>query len=267
MISSDLDALKIILYRLNQIDINQIEYEILSNIKELMIDYSFVDNQTYPRPSHPNILKRKDAYFTLIAILLSLRTTLENEVKAVDKFIEKYKSIDDVINCNKNELIQTISCAGMPTKKAKTILDISNCIFEKYNGNINNINVGSIDEIREKLMQLPGIGEKSADCMLELAFNLPSIVIDTNVFRVISRFYYDEDMNFNKKDDILKIKKFLEDNVIKDYKIYQIIHTIILLHGKNTCKSKPNCDICKINSNCKYFENNNIYNQLKLFKL
>ncbi len=265
MINNDIDALEIIIYRLNQNDINRIEHEILSNIKELMIDYSFVDNQTYPRPSHPNILKRKDAYFTLIAILLSLRTTLENEIKAVNNFIEKYKSIDDVINCNKNELIQTINCAGMPIKKAKAILDVSNYILKEYNGDINNINVGSIDEIRDKLMQLPGIGEKSADCMLELAFNLPSIVIDINVFRVISRFYYDEDMNFNKKTDVLKIKKFLEDNIIKDYKIYQIVHTIMLLHGKNICKSKPSCDICKINSNCKYFKNNNMYNQLKLF--
>ena len=115
-------------------------------------------------------------------------------------------------------------------------------------------------------MQLPGIGEKSADCMLELAFNLPSIVIDTNVFRVINRMYFNSsNMNFESKKDISKIKNFLENNIVKDYRIYQIIHTIILLHGKYICKSKPYCSKCIICDQCQYYLNNSDVKQLKLF--
>ena len=266
MINSDDIAYSIIFERLQQEKISEIEKDILSSVTLLMSDYSFVDNQTYPRPNHPNIEKRKDAYFTLIAIILSLRTTLENEQKAVDMFMRKYHSIDDVVKSNNEELENIISCAGMPSKKASTILKISNYIKDNYAGNINNINNGNILEVREKLLQLPGVGEKSADCMLELAFNLPSIVIDINVFRVITRIYFEEfDTHFENKKDILKVKKFIEENIIKDYKIYQIVHTIILLHGKYVCKSKPLCLNCKLNNKCKYYLNKVKYKQLSLF--
>lgn len=80
------------------------------------------------------------------------------------------------------------------------ILNITNYIIDNYSGDINKINNGNVTEIRNKLMSIPGIGDKSADCMLELGFNLPSIVVDTNVFRVISRIFFKEDnLKFEKK--------------------------------------------------------------------
>jgi len=254
MINSDLDAKKIIMERKNEVDNKELENKILSTLLLLMDDYSFVDNQTYPRPSHPNINKRKEAYFTLVAIIISLRTTLENEQEAVTKFMNKYRDIDDVINSNIDEISETITCAGMPFKKAKTIMELSKIIKEKYSGDIRNIIESSIEETRNNLLLLPGLGDKSADCMLELAFDLPSIVIDINMFRVISRLYFsDQDMNFNNKNDVLKIKNFLESNLKKDYRIYQIVHTIFLLHGKYICKSKPMCSKCKLYTKCNWY--------------
>lgn len=265
MIITDKQALEIITRRINSRKILKNENELLQIVKLLMNQYSFVNNQTYPRPSHPNPNKRKDAYFTLIAIVLSLRTTLENEVKAVDAFCNKYTNIHEVANANIKDLAELIKCAGMPQKKAQTIINISNFIINNYNGDINNINNGTLEQIKNKLFEIPGLGEKSVDCMLELAFDLPSIVVDINVFRVISRLYFNNEMNFNNNKDILKIKNFLETNLIKDYQIYQIVHTIILLHGKFICKSSPNCDNCIINNNCNFYKKNNNYEQLKIF--
>ena len=264
MINNDIDALNIIESRLETKEINKYEEEILTIVKLLMKYYSFTNNQTYPRPNHPRPEKRKDAYFTLMAIILSLRTTLENEMQAVEKFCNKYKNIYEVVNADKNELIEIIKCAGMPNKKAENIIKISKYIIENYNGDINNINDGDIDKIREKLFKIPGLGEKSVDCMLELAFDLPSIVIDTNVFRVMSRLFFSDVMSFEKKDDILKIKNFIESNICSDYRLYQIIHTILLLHGKNTCKSKPSCEKCILNEYCHYYKKNDFV-QMKLF--
>lgn len=254
MINNDIDALNIIESRLEIKEINKYEKEILTIVKLLMKYYSFTNNQTYPRPNHPRPEKRKDAYFTLIAIILSLRTTLENEMQAVEKFCNRYKNIYEVVNADKNELIEIIKCAGMPNKKAENIIKISKYIIENYNGDINSINDGDIDKIRKKLFEIPGLGEKSVDCMLELAFDLPSIVIDTNVFRVMSRLFFSDAMSFEKKNDILKIKGFIESNIYPDYRLYQIIHTILLLHGKNTCKSKPCCEKCILNEYCHYYE-------------
>ena len=266
MINNDTEAYNIVVKRLNDKTILSTERSILSFVVILMNDYSFTENQTYPRPSHPNPLKRKDAYFTLIAIILSLRTTLENEQKAVNLFLKKFSSINDVANSNIDEIKKVILCAGMPQKKSQIILNITNFIINNYHGDINNINKGNIDEIRNKLLNLPGVGEKSADCMLELAFDLPSIVVDTNVFRVIVRLFFEEEnMVFEKSQDILKVKKFLEENIVKDYRIFQIVHTILLLHGKYVCKSNPYCEKCKLHEQCKYYSNKNINKQLCLF--
>lgn len=266
MILSDKDAYNLISTRLSEKNISLTEKTILSDVISLMEDYSFVNNQTYPRPLHPNPTKRKDAYFTLVAIIISLRTTLENEQKAVGLFLNKFDSINDVVNSSVEEIKNIISCAGMPIKKANMILNITNYIIDNYSGDINKINNGNVTEIRNKLMSIPGIGDKSADCMLELGFNLPSIVVDTNVFRVISRIFFKEDnLKFEKKEDIIKIKKFLEENIINDYRFFQIVHTIILLHGKNICKSNPKCEKCRLNTHCHYYSSKDINRQLQLF--
>lgn len=266
MINSDSDVKKIVLSKMKGVSTSKEELEILEIINKLLDSYSFVDNQTYPRPSHPNKDKQKDAYFTLIAILLSLRTTLENEQRAVSNFCERYSNINEVVNCDKNELIQLIKCAGMPNKKAETIINVSNYILSNYDGDINLINNGNIEYTRSELFKIPGLGEKSVDCMLELAFDKPSIVVDTNVFRVISRLYFEnEKLSFQKKEDILKIKSFIDDNIEKDYRLYQIIHTILLLHGKYICKAIPNCQNCVICEKCKYYNANPISGQLRLF--
>jgi len=266
MINTDNDASLIIESRISSKDVSTYEKEILDLVFILLDNYSFTQNQTYPRPSHPNPDKRKDAYFTLVAILLSLRTTLENEVRAVDNFCNQYSNIYDVINSDFDELVNVIKCAGMPNKKAKTIINVSRYIIDNFNGDINLINNGNIEYTRNELFKISGLGEKSVDCMLELAFDLPSIVIDTNVFRVISRIYFpDEDMSFNNKFHILKIKNYIESSVIKDFRIYQIIHTIILLHGKYVCKSKPNCNDCIVKEKCGFFRKNNNNFQLTLF--
>lgn len=266
MITNDIEAYNIILTRLNNTTISQSERDILSLVATLMKDYSFTKNQTYPRPHHPNPSKRKDAYFTLIAIILSLRTTLENEQKAVNLFLEKFDSIYDVANSNIEEIKNIISCAGMPQKKSQNIIDITNYIINNYSGDINNINRGNIVEIRNKLLEIPGVGEKSADCMLELAFDLPSIVVDTNVFRVVVRLFLEEKkMNFEKGRDILEVKQYLEENIIRDYRIFQIVHTILLLHGKYICRSNPLCEKCKLSSKCNYYKSKNICKQMCLF--
>ena len=266
MITSDEEAYNIILNRIKCKNITDVEKNILCLAILLMEDYSFVKNQTYPRPLHPDSTKRKDAYFTLIAIILSLRTTLENEQKAVNLFLKKYNSIYDVANTDVTTLKDIISCAGMPQKKSQAILNITNYIIENYSGDINNINDGNISEIKDKLMKFPGVGEKSADCMLELAFNLPSIVVDINVFRVTSRlFYLGENLSFSNKNDVQFVKKFLEKNIVHDYKMFQILHTIFLLHGKYICKSKPQCKSCKLKGQCLYYKNNIKIDQLSLF--
>lgn len=254
MILTDVKASQIIEDKLLSTKENNLK-KILLITNTLCSKYSFVANQTYPRPSHPLEEKRTDSYFTLVAILLSLRTTLENEIKAVDNFRDKYKTIKDVQNSNIEELARVIKSAGMPLKKAKSIKQVTEYIINNYNGNISNIKNNNIDKMKNNLLRMPGVGEKTADCMLELGFDMPSMVVDVNVFRVISRifaFSWANRPNFNNSHQILEIKKFLDGVLPKDYLIHQIIHTMILLHGKYVCKSVPKCNECILKNKCNY---------------
>ncbi|MDD2840481.1 MAG: endonuclease III domain-containing protein [Rickettsiales bacterium] len=168
---------------------NEIETKIINYCLLLSDLYSFSKYQTYPRPEHPLPSKRKSVYFTMVAILVSLRTTLDNEQKAVENFIEHFENIDQVINANINELAEIIKCAGMPNKKAETIIQASKYVKENFNNDWTYFDNLSAEKSRGILKNIPGIGEKSADCLLELGLNKPSIVIDVNMLRIVSRLF------------------------------------------------------------------------------
>ena len=232
MIENDEQAKKEIIKNIEMYNKSEDAKKLLTIILRLCEKYSFIENQTYPRPSHPLEKKRKDPYYTLIAIILSLRTTLENETKAVEAFMNKYKSINEVLNADENEMIEVIRVAGMPQKKAQTIIKLSEYIQKYYNGDIWNIKKETVDKTREELLNMPGVGEKSADCMLELGFDMPSMVVDINVFRTASRIFgeeWAENPDFSNKDQIKAVKDRLENSLPRDYLTYQIAHTMILL--------------------------------------
>ncbi len=236
---------------------NENSFKILDIVYKLFDVYSFTKNQTYPRPNHPDKEKQTDVYFTIIAILLSLRTTLENEQQAVNNFMKHFKSPYEVINTDITKLADIIKVAGMPNKKASIIIQATKYILENFNNDFNFLKNKDIPDIRKILMNIPGIGEKSADCILELGFDLPSIVIDVNMLRVISRLFnyeWAEKPDLSNKNQITEIKNFLENNLEKDGFLYQIIHTMLLLHGKHICKAQPKCNECIIRNMCLYFQ-------------
>lgn len=225
-------------------------------ITELLLDcYSFSTAQTYPRPNHPIPEKRKDVYFTMVAILLSLRTTLENEQKATKNFLKFYQTPQDVLNSTIEKLAEVIHTAGMPKKKAVNIIHATKYVVEKLKCDFEQFRCMPIADARNELKKIPGIGEKSADCILELGLDLPTIVIDINMLRVVSRVFnlpFVNELNQSNKQQLESAKKVIEENLPRDGFLYKIVHTMLLLHGKNTCKSKPLCEQCMIEKHCDY---------------
>lgn len=217
-------------------------------------EYSFVNNQTYPRPSHPFENQRTDIIYTISAIIISLRTTLENERIATNNMIEKYPTIEELKLAEVNDLAEAIKVAWMQNNKAFKIKEIlkKNIDFEslkKHNKNL----------IVDTLKKLPWVWQKSTDCILLLWMNIPSFVVDTNVFRLIKRLF-DMDpvnMNYASEKQILEVKNILESNIINDTKLYQILHTLYLMHWKNICKSIPKCQDCKLKMYCRHYKNLN----------
>ena len=237
---------------------NHTEQILLDVTRRLMQVYSYEEYQTYPRPSHPDIEKQRDVYFTMVSILISLRTTLENEIRATEAFLDRFSSPEEVAIADPSEIAEVIRVAGMPDRKARLIIKATRYVIDQLDNDWERFRGMKIDEARKELMKIPGVGQKSADCLLELGLDLPTIVIDVNMLRVItSLFNLDgaEKPSLGNIEQLQSAKKQIEDSLRKDGYLYQIVHTMLLLHGKNTCRSKPNCPNCLIRDKCQYYRN------------
>ncbi len=248
IISSDIEAQNLIKkYKLK--DLHNLIYQNLIEVWIILWEqYSFINNQTYPRPSHPNINFRKEVIYTICWIIISLRTTLENEKKATNNLINEYPDIDLLKFAKVEKVADLIKVAWMQNNKAEKIVNIINSDID-----YESLKQLSIKEIINILEKLPWVWQKSIDCILLLWLDKPSFIVDINVFRLINRlFWLNNELNFNSKKQVLEVKNFLETNLPKDTKLYQILHTLFLLHWKYICKSKPKCRECFIKRYCKY---------------
>jgi len=204
--------------------------------------------QTYPRPDHPDPEKRGNPFECLISIIISQRTTLEKEMEAGRQLFAKYQTPEEIANASAKEIASLIKPAGMSKNKAKAIIEVSKEILKRYQGKLESLKEKPIEEARQEIMELPGIGPKSADCFLELGLGMPSLAVDINVYRTAKRLGF-VPPSANRK----KVKEILESLIPKDIEIYRAVHTYLLALGKYYCKAKPKCEECPVTEWCRYF--------------
>lgn len=182
------------------------------------------------------------SYELLVAVILSAQCT-DKRVNIVTKELFKdYNTPEKMITLSNAELEEKIRPCGFFRDKAKHILDASKELVEKYGG--------CVPSDKEKLRNLAGVGEKTANVVLATAFNIPAIAVDTHVFRVSNRLGLAEAKN------VQKTQADLEKNIPREKWIK--MHYALVLHGRYICKSqKPNCAICELQGVCKYYAENN----------
>ncbi len=226
-----------------------------ASLNSLDVD-SFSDTKTYPRPDHPDLKKRRPLEFLLIGVLVSLRTTLENEQYCMDKLLEKCATAQDVIDLGVEELALIIKSAGMAKQKSERIISCLLKINELDEGLLSLKEFGK-EKARKYLLSLPGVGPKAADCIMTIGLNFSSMVVDTNVFRM-SCFLFGLDINeefsFSNPKSVAYIKERLDVAIGEDAYLCQIIHTMLLLAGRRVgkkhsvdkCVGKEYCISCNI---------------------
>jgi len=177
----------------------------------------------------------------LIGTILSARTKDENTAKVVKKLFSKYKSVHALAKAKVNDVEKLIKSIGFYHVKAKRIIKVASIISSQYKGKVPN----DFDE----LLKLPGVGRKTANCVLVYAFDSPAIPVDTHVHRISNRLGLvntktPEETEFELMKKIPK-KYWLE------------INDTFVMYGQNICKPiSPQCSVCKIKSICKYYETN-----------
>tara|TARA_B100000809_G_C15059624_1_gene501871 strand:- start:57 stop:707 length:651 start_codon:yes stop_codon:yes gene_type:complete len=179
----------------------------------------------------------------LIGTILSARTKDEATTKAVKILFSKYKNPKQLANAKVKDVEKIIKSIGFFHVKSKRIIEVAKIINTKYKG--------KVPADLETLVELPGVGRKTANCVLVYAFEKPAIPVDIHVHRISNRLGLVETKNPEETEQELmkKIKK----------KYWIEINDTFVMYGQNICKPiSPMCNVCKIKKNCKYYKSKNV---------
>lgn len=186
---------------------------------------------------------------TRLEVIVGAILTQNVSWKNVEKSIINLKkegllNINSLLNIEDEKLYTLIKSSGYFRQKAKRLKDFLRFINDNY---------GRIEEmindrnIREKILNVKGIGKETADSILLYALDLPFFVVDTYTLRIFKRMGLIEDINLKSYEEIrIMVENSLDRNV-KDLKEF---HALLVEHGKKYCKKEPLCDKCPINKKC-----------------
>jgi endonuclease III len=176
----------------------------------------------------------------LIGTILSARTRDENTTKAVSSLFRKYKDPKELADADIAEIRAIIRSVGFYNLKAMAVKKVSKLIVEKFNGNV--------PHDIENLLQLPGVGRKTANCVLVYGFNRAAIPVDVHVHRISNRL--------GLVDTKTPEQTEIDLSFVIDRKHWLKINQTFVMYGQNICTSiKPKCKLCDLKNMCKFYQN------------
>ncbi|MGA4719666.1 endonuclease III [Fictibacillus nanhaiensis] len=182
-------------------------------------------------------LHHSNPFELTIAVLLSAQCTDALVNKVTPKLFEKYKTPQDYLNVTIEELQDDIRSIGLYRNKAKNIQKLSELVINEYGG--------EIPKDRDELTKLPGVGRKTANVVVSVAYDVPAIAVDTHVERVSKR------LGICKwKDSVLQVEETLMKKIPKS--LWGATHHRLIFFGRYHCKAQnPNCPECPLLSICR----------------
>ena len=180
-------------------------------------------------------LNYKTDHQLLVATILSAQCTDKRVNLITPRLFKKYKNIESFAYCNVEELAQDIRSAGYHNSKARSIQGSAIKIVEEYSG--------QMPTNMTDLVKLPGVGRKTANCVLGECFNVPSMVIDTHMIRIMNLLGFSDTKNAVKMETEL-MEIFNEKDWVK------LTH-LIIDHGRAVCIARrPQCNKCVLADLC-----------------
>lgn len=182
-------------------------------------------------------LNHSNPFELVIAVLLSAQCTDVLVNKVTKTLFEKYKTPEDYLAVSEEELQNDIRSIGLFRNKAKNIRKLCSILINEYDGNV--------PSDRDKLMQLPGVGRKTANVVVSVAFGVPAIAVDTHVERISKRLGF-----CRWKDSVLEVEKTLMRKIPKEE--WSISHHRMIFFGRYHCKAQnPQCTVCPLLELCR----------------
>lgn len=210
----------------------------------LIMDNNILDLIELLRIELPNAtceLNYKTPFELTVAVILSAQCTDKRVNIVTEKLFKVYNTPQDFANLEVDELTPFIKPCGYYTNKAKSIIEASKEIVNRFNG--------KVPSTVEELMTLRGVGQKTANVVYAVAFGGDAIAVDTHVFRVSNRLGLANATKPKDTENQLKI--------IIPKELWSEVHHLLLHHGRYVCVARsPKCSVCGINKYCKTYQDN-----------
>lgn len=184
-------------------------------------------------------LNFENEYQLLVAVMLSAQCTDKRVNLVTPALFNAYPTIADLADSTAEDVLKYIHSVSYPNSKAEHLVQMAKRVMNVYGG--------AIPDTREELQTLAGVGRKTANVVLAVWWNQPTMAVDTHIFRVAERI----GLTTNAKtplDSEKQLIKYIPENIIPK------AHHWLLLHGRYTCQArKPQCENCGLNTICRYF--------------
>ena len=189
------------------------------------------------RPEPKGELNYVNPYTLLVAVVLSAQATDVGVNKACGPLFKVVDTPEKMVALGETRLKDYIKTIGLYNTKAKNVIKLSQMLVEKH--------ASDVPQTRAALEELPGVGRKTANVVLNIAFGEPTIAVDTHLFRIGNR------TGLAPGKTTLEVEKKLEKRTPAKWKRHA--HHWLILHGRYVCKArKPDCPVCVVRELCRY---------------
>ena len=191
----------------------------------------------YPEPKSE--LNYGSPFQLLVSTVLSAQATDKKVNEVTEGLFKEYKTPEDFLKLSESELAHKIKSINFYRTKTRNVLSLCWTLVDKYEG--------QVPRNREDLMQLAGVGRKTANVVLSNAFDVPAIAVDTHVHRVSNK------LGLVDTDNVLDTELELQKLIPRE--LWSKAHNYLVLHGRYVCNAKkPNCRECKLSLLCQSCE-------------
>ena len=192
-------------------------------------------------------LQYKNPYQLLVAVILSAQCTDKRVNMTTPALFERFPTPNDMAEASVEEIYSYIKSISYPNNKSKNLLGMAQALVRDFDG--------VVPDNMEDMQKLPGVGRKTANVMMAVAFHRPAMPVDTHVFRVANRI----GLTKNSKN-VLETERTLVAHLPQE--VLSKAHHWLILHGRYICQSRnPKCEECGIVGICDYYRKKLTSNQ------
>lgn len=211
-----------------------------------MIKYSvdeILDHMEIMFPHAKAELVHTNPYELTVAVILSAQATDVSVNKVTPTLFHVYPTVDKLAQAQVEDVEKIIQSLGLYRNKARSIIKMAQQVVENFNG--------EIPSKHKDLLTLGGVGQKTANVIVSVAFDQPAIAVDTHVTRVSKRL-----MLAKEDDDVMAIERKLKRKIKKER--WTSAHHLFIFFGRYHCKAQnPNCSACPFTQQCRYYKKSN----------